>query len=220
MSPDYSPENSSPKTTNADDRNSGASSGASADGAERREFFRVEDRAVLRYCLVDTAAIANSAPESHFKDGELFWLMRELRTIDRENHNVLRSISEQNRDIAQYLRAINRKIDLIASAALTLDPQHAAVDPQEISLSEGGLSLLATPKLALGKLLALELTLLPEQISIACFGEVIANRDEPPARTVIRFINLREADRQLIAKHIFQVQIAARRQQQSAREAE
>lgn len=212
MSPDLSTENISPESTSSEKTDANDQ----IDGAERREFFRVEDRAVLRYCVVDTAALANTAPESHFNDGELFSLLHELRTIDRENHNVLRSISEQNRDIGQYLRAINRKIDLIAAAALTLDPHHAALAPQEISLSEGGLSLLATPKLAIGQFLAIELTLLPEQLNIACFGEVIAKRDEPPARSAIRFINLRETDRQLIAKHIFQVQIAARRQQQSA----
>jgi hypothetical protein len=184
-------------------------------GSERREYFRVEDRAILRYCVVTAEAAAQMPAESHFTDGDLFWLMRELRNIDRENHNVLRSIAEQNRDLGQYLRAMNRKIELIANAALTLDPDHANIAPQEISLSEGGLSLLAEPKLTLGSVLALELTLLPEQIGIACYGEVIANRDEPPARSAICFLRLREADRQLIAKHIFQVQIAARKQQQT-----
>jgi hypothetical protein len=184
-----------------------------ATGTDRREYFRVEDRALLRYHSVSAEAVATTPAESHFDDADWFWLMRELRNIDRENHNLLRSIAEQNRDLGQYLRGVNRKIELIAGALIARDPDHGGMASQEISLSEGGLSLLVDPKLDIGSTLALELTLLPEQVGIVCYGEVIANRDEPPMRSVVRFLRLRDADRQIIAKHIFQVQIAARRRQ-------
>ncbi|MET0379996.1 MAG: PilZ domain-containing protein [Spongiibacteraceae bacterium] len=210
MSPDPSIGNTSTGNPSADP------AAADNSGADRREYFRVEDRALLRYCVV-SAEVATAAPaESHFDDSDLFWVMRELRNIDRENHNVLRTIAEQSRDLGQYLRGINRKIELIAGALLARDPDHAGIAAQEISLSEGGLSLLVDPKLEVGSTLALELTLLPEQIGIVCYGEVIANRDEPPQRNVVQFVRLRDADRQLIARHIFQVQIAARRQQVAA----
>jgi hypothetical protein len=189
------------------------SDAGAATGADRREYFRVEDRAQLRYHVVDAGAVATTPAESHFDDADLFWLMRELRNIDRENHNLLRSIAEQNRDLGQYLRGIGRKIELIAGALVARDPDHGSMTTQEISLSEGGMSLLVDPKLEIGATLAIELTLLPEQVGIVCYGEVIASRDEPPMRSVIQFIRLRDADRQFIAKHIFQVQIAARRQQ-------
>lgn len=187
-------------------------SASAAAETNRRESFRVEDRALLRYCVVGAEAAATVPPESHFADGELFWLMRELRNIERENHNVLRGIAEQSRDLAQYLRGVNRKIELIAAALLARDNRQEGAVPQAISLSEGGLSLLVEPRLAVGSTLALELTLLPEQIGIVCYGEVIANRDEPPQRSVVRFLRLPDADRQLIARHILQVQIVARRQ--------
>ena len=181
--------------------------------AERREYFRVEDRALLRFQIIEAEAARNQPAESFFDDGELFWLMRELRTIERENHNLLRAIAEQSRDLAQYLRGINRKIDLLASAVLARDPVQGAL-PQEISLSEGGLSLVVEPRLAVGCTLAFELTLLPEHVGVVGYAEVIANRDEPPQRTVLRFLRLPDADRQLIARHIFQVQVMARRQQE------
>jgi hypothetical protein len=187
-------------------------------GSERREYFRVEDRARFRYRVVEAQSIGTTPADSHFDDAELFWLMRELRTIDRENHNVLRSLAEQNRELGSYLRTLNRKIELLAGAILSLDPDRGDEQPQDISLSEGGMSFLAEPKLSVGSTLALELTLLPAQIGVACYGEVIANRDEPPARTVIRFVQLRDADRQLIARHILQVQIAARRRQQAVQD--
>jgi len=206
------PDQSTPATAPITVENSTESS----NGADRREYFRVEDRALLRYCAVSTEAVAQIPAETHFADTDLFWLLRELRHIDRENHNVLRNLAEQNRELGLYLRGINRKLELMASAMLSLDPNRTALAPQDISLSEGGLSLLADPKLGIGSTLALELTLLPEQIGIVCYGEVIANRDEPPARTAIRFLQMPDSDRQLIAKHIFQVQIAARRVERDA----
>jgi hypothetical protein len=213
VSPDLLKANASDNPGNNGDAISSSSSDTTNPASsDRREFFRVEDRALLRYCIVSADAAATTPAESHFDDSDLFWLMRELRNIDRENHNVLRTIAEQSRDLGQYLRAINHKIELIASALLAHNPDHENIAAQEISLSEGGFSFLVEPRLDIGSTLALELTLLPAQIGICCYGEVIANRDEPPQRSVVQFVHLRDADRQLIARHIFQVQIAARRQ--------
>jgi hypothetical protein len=178
---------------------------------ERREFFRVEDRAVLRYCPVPPEALEQIPPESHFDDSEVFWLMRELRTIDHENNNVLRGIAEHNRELGLYLKGLNRKLDLIANALADIDSSRRGLEPQAISVSEAGLSFVAESPLAVGTLLALELVLLPEHVALGLYGQVIANRDEDPARTVVAFTRLRESNRQILAKHILQVQIAARR---------
>ncbi len=202
----------SPDILNANASGNPLADNSDVTSSDRREFFRVEDRALLRYCTVSAEAAAATPAESHFDDSDLFWLMRELRNIDRENHNVLRTIAEQSRDLGLYLRSINHKIELIANALLARNPDHEDITAQEISLSEGGFSFLVEPRLDIGSTLALELTLLPAQIGICCYGEVIANRDEPPQRSVVQFVHLRDADRQLIARHIFQVQIAARRQ--------
>lgn len=179
---------------------------------ERREFFRVEDRAVLRYRPVPLAALDEVPPENHFDDGEVFRLMRELRTLDHENNNVLRSIAEQNRELGLYLKGLNRKLDLIAAALTDIDSNQRGLEPQPIALSESSLSFVATPALQIGTVVALELVLLPEHSALALYGQVIANRDEDPTRTVVAFTRLREGNRQVLAKHILQVQIAARRQ--------
>lgn len=183
-----------------------------ADTDERREFFRVEDRAVLRYCAVSAAALDEVPPESHFDDGQIFRLMRELRTLDHENNNLLRGIAEHDRDLGLYLRGLNRKLDLIAAALADISGSQQGIEPQPVALSENGLAFVAQPPLPVGTVVALELVLLPEHVALALYGQVIANRNEDPTRTVVTFTRLREANRQVLAKHILQVQIAARRQ--------
>lgn len=182
---------------------------------ERREYFRVEDHLILRYCAIAPDSVGRQPAESHFDNGEVFGLMRELREIDHENNNVLRALAEHHRELGQYLKGLNRKIDLVALALAGLDRDPMAQAPRSVSISEMGIAFVADEPLAIGTTLALELVLLPQRIGLAVYGEVVANRDEEPARSVISFLQLRDSERQVLARHVFQVQVIARRQQQN-----
>ncbi len=180
---------------------------------DRREYFRVADQLILRYRNVPPEAVGHVPAERHFDNSEMFALLRELRHIDHEHNNVLRGLTEQNRELGSYLKSINRKIDLVANALATLSHGQQQQVPQRVSISEGGLAFLSAPTLARGKFVALELVLLPSHTGLALYGEVIETRDEE-GLTVVSFVGLRESDRQILARHILQVQIAAKRQQQ------
>lgn len=203
MSPQQEPDNPNPLPP------------AGPPGAERREYFRVEDQLILRYRLVPREAILHGAPERHFENSEVFELLRELRHSDQEHNNVLRTLAEQNRELGVYLKNMNRKIELVANALASLDQQQQGQTPQLVSLSESGIAFEVQPHLEIGAALALEIVLLPQHTALALYGEVVMNRDQPPARSVVTFARLRESDRQLLARHILQVQIAAKRQSQN-----
>ncbi|MFT3931226.1 MAG: PilZ domain-containing protein [Spongiibacteraceae bacterium] len=179
---------------------------------DRRDYFRVEDQLILRYCSVTPDAIGNMPAERHFDNSEMFALLRELRQIDQEHNNVLRGLTEQNRELGAYLKSINRKVDLIANALATLSHDHQQQVAQRVSISEGGIAFASDTSLAPGKFLALELVLLPAHTGLALYGEVLETRNES-GLTVVSFIRMRESDRQILARHILQVQIAAKRQQ-------
>lgn len=199
----------------ADQQSAVPNPGSGVPGTERREFFRVEDRLILRCRVVPRDAVLHAPAERHFDNSEIFELLRELRHIDHEHNNVLRSIAEQNRDLGLYLKNVNRKIELVANALATLDQQQQGQTPLLASVSESGIAFVADPKLEVGATVALEIVLLPQHTALALYGEVVMNRDQPPARSVVTFLKLREGDRQILARHILQVQIAARRQNQN-----
>lgn len=192
-----------------------AANPGSPSGTERREYFRVEDRVLLRYRTVPRQAMLHTPAERHFENSEIFELLRELRHIDHEHNNVLRSIAEHNRDLGLYLKNVNRKIDLIANVLASLDQSQQGREPVLASLSESGIAFIAEPRLEVGSIVALEIVLLPQHTALALYGEVVMNRDQPPARSVVTFAQLRESERQILARHILQVQIAARRQHQN-----
>ena len=88
---------------------------------DRREYFRVEDRMILRCQPVPPMPSALHPAERHFNNSEMFELLRDLRQIDQEHNNVLRGLAEQNRELGVYLKSINRKIELIANALAVVD---------------------------------------------------------------------------------------------------
>lgn len=181
---------------------------------ERRNYFRIDDTVLLRIQPVnETSALANIIPRQ-FADDPGYSLMHEMQLIDQENHKYLRLIAGQNPDLEAYLKGLNKKIDLIA-AKLVESEQHAP-DQQKhkISISEGGLSFLSEIEHAHDSYLAVQLTLLPSQHSLILFCKVINCSPQQSGYTVaLSFVNLKDSDRQYIAKHLMQLQLAERRQQ-------
>lgn len=182
-----------------------------ATGAERREFFRVEDQLLLACRPVPREVIDRTPADTHFDNGEVFKLMRELRAMDGEHSSLLRSVTEQNRELGACLKSINRKLELIATTLATLHPSSDEPEPQRVSLSESSIAFVPKQLLPSGTVVALQLTLLPQHAGLAVYGEVVANRDDKPERIVVSFLNLRDSERQVLARHTLQVQIAARR---------
>jgi hypothetical protein len=183
---------------------------------DRREYFRVDDRATLRYQIVPADVVGHTPAERHFDNSEIFELLRDLRQIDQEHNNVLRGIAEQNRELGVYLKSITRKIELIANALTAVDQtQHKQV-PQPVSISETSIAFKIDPSLPTGSFVAIELVLMPTHTALALYGEVVDSRESDDGMTVVSFVRLRDGDRQILARHILQVQILAKKQSQSA----
>jgi PilZ domain len=180
---------------------------------ERRNFFRIEDDVLLRYVPIDqSGALANRVP-AQFSEDPCYSLMRELQDIELENNNFLRFISDGNRDLGNYLKSINKKIDLIAATlANSLDPipDHQS---QRISLSEAGLSFCSHCELANDDYVAMQLTLKPTFVTLVLFAKIInCSEGKNGFNIALSFVHLNDNDRQMLAKHIMQLQLAAKRQ--------
>ena len=177
---------------------------------------------LLRYQAIDeSSALANIVPKQ-FCDDQAHSLIRDLQHIDQESNQYLRSIAESNRDLELYLKLLSKKIDTIA--ANLVDSIAPAPDQQQkiISLSEGGLAFPSASEHAHDSYLALQLTLLPLHVSLILFAKVIncsANNTTTGKQgsdgfsVAVSIIHLKDSDRQIIAKHIIQLQQTERRSQ-------
>lgn len=176
----------------------------------QRDFFRVDCRVLISQRVVGEHVPHDIAPDSHFPDGGHFGLLRELRRLDHESSHTLHAIGEKDRNVEAYLGQVNRKLDLLARHLASMTPGMDESDEQTVSLSEGGVSFHADPAPPPGSVVAIRLTLLPSWIGLTLYASVLGTADGQ-RNVSLRFENLQDADRQILARHVMQVQMSQQR---------
>lgn len=179
---------------------------------ERREYYRITDRVDLAWQAVPPAAFTGDAG-SFFSDAAPLAVLRELREIDHDNQKLLRRLSDSDRELGQYLKAVNRKVDVLSSAITALTMAGCKTSPQSVSLSEGGIAFASDAELTTGDTLALRLILLPSYLCICCFATVVSEQPstELGRMVSVRFESLSEAERKLLARHVLHRQTTERK---------
>jgi hypothetical protein len=177
-----------------------------------RDFYRIECRAIVSCRVLGATVPRGASPGSHFDEDPALALSRELLRLDQDNSALLHAISEKDRAAGAYLAVVNRKIELLARHLLAQSPEATTGEEQTISLSEGGVAWHTTQPLPEGAIVALRLMLLPAWTAVTTYAEVI-KAEHGGAEPLVNasFENLEEADRQLIARHVMQVQMAEQR---------
>ena len=69
----------------------------------------------------------------------LFSLLSDLHLMDYESQHLLRHISERDRTLANYLKVMNKRIDLLGQVMVQSLLKEIG-EPRKVSLSEGGAS--------------------------------------------------------------------------------
>jgi hypothetical protein len=181
------------------------------DEDDRREYYRIDDTIALEFTpLSGTEALASD--ELH-DSSPLFNLLSELHLLDFESQHLLRHISERDRSLANYLKVINKRIDLLGQAvaqSLLLE----IGTPRRVCLSEGGVSFNSSQSLAIETHLAIKIVLMPQALGLLLRAKVIHCQALADQQFEIgtEFEALTDAQRQLLARHILQRQALERRQ--------
>lgn len=173
------------------------------DHEDSREFFRIQDQIHL-----DCKPIAGPDEDLGSRQSTLFNLLADLHMLDYESQHLLRQISERDRAMAQYLKIINKRIDLLGKT-LALELGDDLGEPQSVTLSEGGVDFQSRTAYPVDSWVAARLVLLPAPLGLAIPARVV--RCEPtglPERwhIALNFDLINDAQRQLLARHILQKQ--------------
>lgn len=176
--------------------------------AERRRFCRIDDDIILRYRVIGMQETPADIENLDVCLPNRLTLSSTFASTTQQMQPLLAKIQEQSLEIAEYLRLIDRKLDLVARAFLL---QEINVDEEPIcrvNLSAGGIAFYEENPLAAGTTLELELILLPSYVGILVYGKVAYRKHEPdvvtglPFRIGVEFCKLRARDRDLIANHV------------------
>lgn len=176
--------------------------------ADRREYYRIEDQVALSIVPLDGADNATPGGESH-----LFGLLGELSVLDFEAQHLLRQLGERDRLMGNLLRVMNRRIDLIGEV-LSQGLYQEFGAPQQVTLSEGGISFRHDQPLQRNEEVNLRLLLLPQALGLLLRARIAHCQPAAEGGFLVgaEFEALTDAQRQLLARHILQKQAQARRQ--------
>ncbi|AQT08801.1 MULTISPECIES: PilZ domain-containing protein [Pseudomonas] len=181
------------------------------DEEDRREYYRIEDTIALE--ISPLSALDAASKEVLQDESPLFNLLSELHLSEFESQHLLRQVSERDRTLASYLKAMNKRIDLLSQVvAQTVFGKFG--EPQRVILSEGGIEFSHHQCYPSGSHLAVKLLLMPQALGLLLRAKV--THCEPQSFGTFEigteFEALTDAQRQLLARYILQKQAQQRRQ--------
>ncbi|WP_163833928.1 PilZ domain-containing protein [Spartinivicinus ruber] len=182
--------------------------------ADRRDFYRIDDIVAMSYQVMDDSYQPDSKHFPFNGEAEIFHLSSNLQTLESEAHHLLRIINDKNRAIAQYLKNIDRRLQLMGNAVASCSSELLNLPKVKVSLSESGISFDHAESLPADQFIAIKLVLLPSHTGLLISGKVVkCDKIKTGYHYRITFKHILEPDRQLLAKHIIQYQAKQRRQQ-------
>ncbi len=172
---------------------------------ERRDFFRIEDEVSMELtpyhgddALPSLAQLNENLPES-------FLTLNQLRKLDNDNKQLLRNIQDKHRDIAQYLKVQNDKLEIFAR--LIISQLSGGFVNRVVNISGNGLAFDYEQELAVDTLCVLTLMLQPDCYGFACIAKVIkCEADKGRYRIALEFKDIKTADQDELVRHITRLQ--------------
>ena len=179
------------------------------DEEDRREYYRIEDTIALE---IRPLSIPEAASQEVLQDeSPLFNLLSELHLSEFESQHLLRQISERERSIAAYLKAMNKRIDLL-SQVIAVTVLGEIGEPQPVIISEGGIDFQYPTPIAVGAHLSIKLVLMPQALGLLLRARVTHCDPKGGGYDVgTEFEHPTDAQRQLLARYILQKQAHERR---------
>ncbi|SHE23450.1 PilZ domain-containing protein [methanotrophic endosymbiont of Bathymodiolus puteoserpentis (Logatchev)] len=184
---------------------------------ERRRFFRIDDEINLFYKKVDSAAIRKYSEVSN----ELLShcsLAATLDVLNQESQIIFNRIERNNPDIADYLKVMDSKINLIARTVLMDGTDLVNEQTRNVSLSASGVAFECEELISEGEFLEIKLLLTSSMAVIVSYGNVVYSRKNPDPKADMAYIvgvafsEMKEQDKELLIKHV------VKRQMQQIRE--
>lgn len=188
---------------------------------DRREYFRIDDEIALDYRIIqeDETDRLLERIQSHLVDR--FTAASGFAATSRQMAHVIHKVQADTPELARCLQAIDQKLNMIAQLFVTEEMETGEQATREVSLSAGGLAFRAQHEVSTGSLLELRMVLFPALVGILTVSRVVhceRMKDDNvqfPWLLAVEYEHLREADRELLVRHIMTKETEQLRAQRS-----
>lgn len=171
--------------------------------ADRRQFFRINDRVGVAYRVLSDEESLSEIEHSR----RLVAPERQLADYNKTIHQLLGQLKIKQPVMAELLTAMDNKINFVIDQ-LALESQlleKMAHEMKSVNISASGLAFNVDEPVDTGKLVELELLLQPENLHLNLHGEVVDSlprEDEPGFYMRIKFTHVTPSDQELLIQHI------------------
>ena len=176
---------------------------------ERRTMSRIDTVLRINYQIIPIDAALNDPYDSHFVLPRYFLLLAELDQFDHALGYELEQLNEKDQQIARILSLFNQKLNLITGSFYDNIVQSLLPVPEQVNVSEHGLSFFSSQPLAQDAYIHITLSHPENFFHIAAIAQVAyCNETEEPNKFRIGayFITLHPQDRAKLADSIQQAQ--------------
>ena len=111
---------------------------------DKRDYYRLPDTILVEYQFVSEQDVAASDAANFFTSDPNFHLLRDIYELQLESKELLRGITQDNRQLGRFLSNLDARIDLIAKASVRSASHNQALRDCQAEISEGGISFLST----------------------------------------------------------------------------
>lgn len=190
------------------------------EAGDRRRFFRINDEVDLYYRKI---AQQEACEASHIDENVLTGdaLPQIMEAVEQEMNGILKRIETAQPEVAQYLKLLDYKIDMLAECLLHQNDLVREKNSYHVNLSASGLAFGSEQVLDEGDFLELKILLPASRALVTTCCRVIQCRQNPshesryPYVVSVDYMNMKEEDRELLIKHVIKRQLAQLREQKA-----
>ncbi len=179
---------------------------------ERRQFFRVDDEVNLVYAKIDEKQVMEGTYVSENILGN--WpLSSALEMVAQESTLLLHKISKFNPDVADYLKIIDNKIELLAQALVMQSGEFTNNNIRNANLSATGIAFDSHEVFQNGDFLEIKILLVSSMAVVVAFGKVVyckssqSESGQFPYTIGVDYVSIKDQDRELLIKHVVKKQL-------------
>ncbi|NMM41794.1 PilZ domain-containing protein [Pseudoalteromonas arctica] len=168
---------------------------------EFEQYFQIDESNRVNLFAVDDNKVPTTLAQLEADIPPLFKLANEVSELEQSSLRPLRSLGDLAQELAVFLHAQSRKIDLIMSHILASEqPEDNAIYCD--SYGGGGIKLTDTKAYSIGQAFRTKLFLQHEASAIYCYTEVVAvNKiDDEHYQYTLLFKAIRDTDQELVVR--------------------
>ena len=179
---------------------------------DRRGFLRIDDEVSLFYKKIDEKRVT----EPHQVSDNILTscsLSTALEMVSQDSALLLHRLGKNQPEVADYLRLLDTKIDLIAQAVMMQGFQVKENDTRNVNVSATGIAFNCEEVLKTGDYLEIKMMLISSMAVIVTYGKVVyckngqSNDSQYPYFVGVDFLNMKDEDREMLIKYVVKKQL-------------